>query len=202
VNTNQPEQIGRYRLVERVGRGAMGVLYRVIDPVLDREVAIKLMLLDFSEDKEQMRARFFREARAIAKLQHRNIVTVFEFAEENNTPYIVMEYLNGSSLASRMASPRPLSLDEKLGITIQLCDALNYAHQQGVVHRDVKPANVFLLSDGSVKLLDFGIAKLQSSTLTRTAEVFGSVAYMSPEQVASSNVDGRADIFSTGVVLY
>src|SRR5262245_12984716 len=181
----------------------MGVLYRGVDPVLDREVAIKLMLLEFSDDQAQMRARFFREARAVAKLQHRNIVTVFEFAEEHNTPYIVMEFLNGTSLASRMTSTAPLSLEERLSIMVQLCEALHYAHQQGVVHRDVKPANVFLLSDGTVKLLDFGIAKVSTSTLTRTAEVFGSVAYMSPEQVAGANtVDGRSDIFSAGVVLY
>src|SRR5262245_59744343 len=182
----------------------MGVLFRGIDPVLDREVAIKLMLLDFSEDEEQLRARFYREARAIAKLQHRNIVTVFEFAEENTTPYIVMEFLQGASLASRMKSPLPISLEDKLNIVSQLCDALNYAHEQGVVHRDVKPANVFLLPDGSVKLLDFGIAKVQISTqMTRTRDVLGSVSYMSPEQADGAGpTDGRSDIFSTGGLLY
>jgi len=198
-----PATIGRYEVIERVGRGGMGVLYRGIDPVLDREVAIKLMLLDFSEDEEQLRARFYREARAIAKLQHRNIVTVFEFAEENTTPYIVMEFLQGTSLADRMKSPLPLSLDDKLNIMTQLCEALHYAHAQGVVHRDVKPANVFLLPDGSVKLLDFGIAKVATSTLTRTREMLGSISYMSPEQVAGSGtIDGRSDIFSSGVLMY
>src|SRR5262245_46111382 len=181
----------------------MGVLFRGMDPVLDREVAIKLMLVDFSEDEEQMRPRFYREARAAAKLQHRNIVTVFEFAEEGNTPYIVMEFLRGTSLAARMASPLPLTLDAKLDVIAQLCDALHYAHEQGVVHRDVKPANVFLLNDGTVKLLDFGIAKVTTSTLTRQGDVLGSASYMSPEQVSGSDsVDGRADIFSVGVVLY
>src|SRR5262249_40316323 len=197
------EKIGRYQIIERVGRGGMGVLYRGMDPVLDREVAIKLMLVDFSEDEEQMRPRFYREARAAAKLQHRNIVTVFEFAEEGNTPYIVMEFLRGTSLAARMASPLPLALADKLDVIAQLCDALKYAHEQGVVHRDVKPANVFLLNDGTVKLLDFGIAKVTTSTLTRQGDVLGSASYMSPEQVSGSeSVDGRADIFSTGVVLY
>src|SRR4029078_10404023 len=116
VATNIPEKIGRYQVIERVGRGGMGVLYRGVDPVLDREVAIKLMLVDFCEDEEQMRPRFYREARAAAKLQHRNIVTVFEFAEEGTTPYIVMEFLRGTSLAARMVSPLPLVLDAKVDI--------------------------------------------------------------------------------------
>jgi len=181
----------------------MGVLYRGFDPVLDREVAIKLMHADFSEDTEQMRPRFYREARAAAKLNHRNIVTIFEFAEESNIPYIVMEFLKGTSLGARMNAQPPLTLDDKLNVVAQLCDGLSYAHEQGVVHRDVKPDNVFILEDGSVKLLDFGIAKLTTSTLTRQGDVLGSASYMSPEQVGGSeSVDGRADIFSTGVVLY
>jgi serine/threonine-protein kinase len=203
VASANPEQVGRYKILERVGRGGMGVLLRGIDPVLDREVAIKLMLVDFSEDAEQMRPRFYREALAAAKLQHPNIVTVFEFAEDGTTPYIVMEFLRGTSLAARMTSPLPLTLDEKLSIIAQLCSALHYAHAQGVVHRDIKPANIFLLPDGSVKLLDFGIAKLATSTMTRQGDVLGSASYMSPEQVSGSpSIDGRSDIFSTGVVLY
>jgi serine/threonine-protein kinase len=197
------EKIGRYQVLERVGKGGMGVLYRGFDPVLDREVAIKLMHADFSEDTEQMRPRFYREARAAAKLNHRNIVTIFEFAEESNVPYIVMEFLKGTPLGARMNSQPPLTIDDKLNVVAQLCDGLAYAHEQGVVHRDVKPDNVFILEDGQVKLLDFGIAKLQTSTLTRQGDVLGSASYMSPEQVGGSeSVDGRADIFSTGVVLY
>jgi serine/threonine-protein kinase len=202
-NQQQLERIGRYQVLERVGKGGMGVLYRGFDPVLDREVAIKLMLTDFSEDTEQMRPRFYREARAAAKLNHRNIVTIFEFAEESNVPYIVMEFLRGTPLGGRMNGQPPLSIDDKLNIVAQLCDGLAYAHEQGVVHRDVKPDNVFLLEDGSVKLLDFGIAKLTSSNLTRQGDVLGSASYMSPEQVGGSDsVDGRADVFSTGVMLY
>ncbi len=197
------EKIGRYQVLERVGKGGMGVLYRGFDPVLDREVAIKLMHADFSEDTEQMRPRFYREARAAAKLNHRNIVTIFEFAEESNVPYIVMEFLRGTSLGARINGSPALTLDDKLNVVAQLCDGLSYAHEQGVVHRDVKPDNVFILEDGSVKLLDFGIAKLTSSTLTRQGDVLGSASYMSPEQVGGSeSVDGRADVFSTGVVLY
>jgi len=181
----------------------MGVLYRGVDSVLDREVAIKVMLVDFSDDTEQMRPRFYREAQAAAKLQHSNIVTIFEFAEDHNTPYIVMEFLRGTPLDARMASPLPLTLDDKLNIVAQLCNALNYAHEQGVVHRDIKPANLFILPDGTVKLLDFGVAKLTTSTLTRQGDILGSVSYMSPEQVSGSeSLDGRSDIFSAGVMLY
>ncbi len=201
--SSHPEKIGRYQVLERVGKGGMGVLYRGVDPVLDREVAIKVMLVDFSEDTEQMRPRFYREAQAAAKLQHSNIVTIFEFAEDNNTPYIVMEFLSGTPLDARMASPIPLTLDDKVNIVAQLCSALNYAHGQGVVHRDIKPANLFILPDGTVKLLDFGVAKLTTSTLTRQGDVLGSVSYMSPEQVSGSeSIDGRSDIFSVGVMLF
>jgi serine/threonine protein kinase len=198
-----PDKIGRYQILERVGRGGMGVLYRGHDPVLDREVAVKVMLADFSDDTEQMRPRFYREAKSAAKLQHRNIVTIFEFAEENNQPHIVMEFLRGSPLSSRMEENPPLTLDDKLDIVTQLCSGLGYAHKQGIVHRDVKPANVFILQDGTVKLLDFGIAKLATSTLTRQGDVVGSAPYMSPEQIAGAqDLDGRSDVWSTGVLLY
>jgi serine/threonine protein kinase len=200
---SMPDKIGRYQILERVGRGGMGVLYRGFDPILDREVAVKVMLADFSEDTEQMRPRFYREAKSAAKLQHRNIVTVFEFAEENNQPHIVMEFLRGSPLNTRMEENPPLTVDDKLDIVAQLCTGLGYAHSQGVVHRDVKPANVFILQDGTVKLLDFGIAKLATSTLTRQGDVVGSAPYMSPEQIAGAqDLDGRSDVWSTGVLLY
>lgn len=198
-----PDKIGRYQILERVGKGGMGVLFRGYDPVLDREVAVKVMLADFSDDTEQMRPRFYREAKSAAKLQHRNIVTVFEFAEENNQPHIVMEFLRGTPLSSRIEDKPDLTLDDKLDIVAQLCSGLGYAHSQGVVHRDVKPANVFLLQDGTVKLLDFGIAKLATSTLTRQGDVVGSAPYMSPEQIAGAqDLDGRSDVWSTGVLLY
>jgi serine/threonine-protein kinase len=198
-----PDKIGRYQILERVGRGGMGVLYRGFDPILDREVAIKVMLADFSEDTEQMRPRFYREAKAVAKLQHRNIVTIFEFAEENHQPHIVMEFLRGLPLNARMEQHPPLTLDDKLDVVAQLCSGLGYAHTQGIVHRDVKPANVFILEDGTVKLLDFGVAKLATSTLTRQGDVVGSAPYMSPEQIAGTqDLDGRSDVWSTGVLLF
>jgi serine/threonine-protein kinase len=198
-----PTQIGRYQIIERVGQGGMGVLYRGIDPVLDREVAIKVMIGDYADDLDQLRPRFQREARAIARLQHSNIVTVFEFAEDDGAPYIVMEFLRGASLSARAKAEPPLTMDEKVDIIAQLCTGLHYAHEQGIVHRDVKPANIFLLADGSVKLLDFGIAKLTSSTLTRQGDVLGSPSYMSPEQIMGlDTVDGRSDVFSAGAVLF
>ena len=199
----ESQTIGRYRILERVGRGGMGMLYRGIDPVLDREVAIKMMSAGIvAEDDDDARNRFFREARAAAKLQHRNIVTIFEFAEEHGVPYIVMEFLRGQSLTARMKSGPPLTLDQKLDVVTELCTGLEFAHENGVVHRDVKPANVWLLEDGSVKLLDFGIAKVASSTFTRHGDVLGSASYMSPEQVSGGEIDGRADIFSAAVLLY
>jgi hypothetical protein len=196
-----PRTIGRYEVIERVGRGGMGVLYRGRDPVLDREVAIKVMAGDFSAD-ESARTRFYREARASARLQHRNIVTIYEFAEDNGTPYIAMEFLRGQSLSQRMQASPPLTLVQKLDIVTQLLTGLHYAHEQGIVHRDVKPANIWLLDDGTVKLLDFGIAKIAASTMTSAGSVLGSAFYMAPEQVSGRDVDGRADIFAAGVVLY
>jgi hypothetical protein len=196
-----PTKIGRYEIIERVGRGGMGAVYRGHDTVLDREVAVKVMSSDFAAD-ETSRPRFYREARAAAKLQHRNIVTIFEFGEEDETPFIVMEFLRGQDLSKRVRAEPPLTLAQKIDIIAELCTGLHFAHEQGVIHRDVKPANIWLAPDGSVKLLDFGIAKFSSSTMTRQGSVFGSISYMSPEQVNGSDVDGRADIFSAGVVLY
>ena len=197
----QPRTIGRYEVLERVGRGGMGVLYRGRDPVLDREVAIKVMGGDFAAD-DSARTRFYREARASARLQHRNIVTIYEFAEDNGNPYIAMEFLRGQSLQARMAAAGAFPLVQKLDIVTQLLTGLHYAHEQGIVHRDVKPANIWLLEDGTVKLLDFGIAKIAASTMTSAGSVLGSAFYMAPEQVTGREVDGRADIFAAGVVLY
>ncbi len=197
----QPTKIGRYEVIERVGRGGMGAVYLGRDTVLEREVAIKVMSADFAAD-DTSRPRFYREARAAAKLQHRNIVTIFEFGEEDDTPFIVMEFLRGQDLSKRMRAEPPLTLEQKVEIIAELCTGLHFAHEQGVIHRDVKPANIWLVPDGSVKLLDFGIAKFSSSTMTRQGAVLGSISYMSPEQVSGLDVDGRADVFSAGVVLF
>jgi serine/threonine protein kinase len=194
-------RIGRFDIIERLGQGGMGVLYRATDPVLNREVAIKVLPADFLAD-EKTRARFYREARSAASLQHPNIVTIFDFGDELGIPYLVMEFLKGRDLAERMTSPPPLTLNEKLHISSQLCAGLAAVHERGIVHRDIKPANIWIESNGHVKLLDFGIAKLTSTTLTRAADFIGSTPYMSPEQLSGKQIDHRADIFSVGVVLY
>jgi serine/threonine protein kinase len=180
----------------------MGALFRAHDPVLDREVAIKTMLVDFAQD-EDGRARFYREARAVARLQHRNIVTLFDFGEDQGSPYIVMEFLVGQTIAEAVRAGTQMSVERIADIGAQLCTGLHFAHLRGVVHRDIKPPNIWLNDDGNVKLLDFGIAKFGDTTVTRIGGVVGSVSYMSPEQVSGSeDVDGRSDIFSVGIVLY
>ena len=195
-----PAKFGRYELLERIGQGTLGVLYRARDTVLGREVAVKIMAAGFLGD-ESAHNRFFHEARSAARLQHVNIVTMFEFGEQQETPYIVMEFLRGFSLAERMRQGTPLPLREKVDIATQLCAGLEAAHKQGVIHRDVKPANVWLCLNGTVKLLDFGIATAASSNAT-VADGFGSPGYMSPEQIEGREVDARSDIFSAGAVVY
>jgi serine/threonine protein kinase len=195
-----PARFGRYELLERIGQGSLGVLYRARDTVLGREVAVKVMAAGFLGD-EAAHARFFHEAKAAARLQHVNIVTMFEFGEQEDTPFIVMEFLRGFSLAERMRQSTPMPLREKVDIAIQLCAGLEAAHKQGVVHRDVKPANIWLCLNGTVKLLDFGIATAASSNAT-VADVFASPGYMSPEQIEGREVDTRTDIFSAGAVIY
>ena len=195
------DRIGKYQIRRLVARGGMGALYLAIDPDLDREVAVKVMSDDIMRD-EQGRARFYREAKAAARLQHRNIVTVFDFAHDGDVPYIVMEFLRGQNLADRLRSGPPFTLPATLDLTIQLCEGLHFAHGEGVVHRDVKPANIWVLPDGSVKLLDFGIAKSAAGTLTAGTAVVGSAAYMSPEQIEGQPVDARSDLFSVGAVLF
>ena len=196
-----PKSIGRYEILELVGKGGMGVLYRAIDPMLERDVALKMMHVDFTTD-QLARERFQREAKAVARLQHKNVVTIHELGEVDGAPYIVMEFLTGKDLDAILRSRRAMTLVEKIEIAIQLCHGLGYAHEQGIVHRDIKPGNVRVLEDGTVKLLDFGIAKFAMSSMTQTGTVMGTPSYMAPEQIAGTPVDGRADLFSVGVLLY
>jgi serine/threonine-protein kinase len=196
-----PKTIGRYDIIEMVGRGGMGVLYRAHDPMLERDVALKMMLVDFTMD-QSARERFQREAKAVARLQHRNVVTIHELGEHEGAPYIVMEFLSGSDLENLLVGEKPMALADKLDVAIQLCEGLGYAHEQGIVHRDIKPSNVRVLEDGTVKILDFGIAKFAVSTVTQSGTIMGTASYMSPEQIMGQPVDGRADLFSAGVLLF
>ena len=195
----EPRRIGRYELLERVGHGSLGALYRGRDSVLGRDVAVKVMAPGLLGNATA-HARFFRDARAAARLQHVNIVTIFEFGEHEQTPFIVMEFLRGQSLADRIRKGPPLSLLQKLEIGIQLCAGLDAAHAQDVVHRDIKPRNIWICEDGTVKVLDFGIANAASGS--GTFDVLAAPSYMSPEQIASKEVDRRTDIYSCGAVLY
>jgi len=196
-----PKTIGRYEIVSLIGRGGMGVLYRAKDSTLERDVALKMMLVDFSSD-QTARERFEREAKAVARLQHHNVVTIHELGQHDGAPYIVMELLGGEDLEAVMRHSDPLPLPTKLEIVAQLCEGLAYAHEQGIVHRDIKPGNVRVLEDGTVKILDFGIAKFAQSSMTQSGMVMGTAYYMAPEQILGNPVDGRADLFSVGVLLH
>jgi len=195
------KQIGRYRITGRIGRGGMGMVYRGVDDSLEREVAVKTLTAEGALD-EDSRRRFEVEARAAARLQHPNIVIVYERGEDRGVPFIAMELLPGTDLEALMRSGEEMLLAEKLGVVIQVCRGLAYAHERNVVHRDIKPSNVRLLDDGTAKIMDFGIAKLEGTQITRTGMVVGTVHYMSPEQVRGQKLDGRSDVFSLGVILY
>jgi serine/threonine protein kinase len=195
------KNIGKYVVLGELGKGGTGVVYRAIDPVLEREVAIKKHIVEGVEKEESIQ-RFLREARLIANLKHRNIVTVFELDQDPDGVYIVMELLRGEDLCEALRSRRRLSLEDKIRILAEIGRGLAHAHRKGVVHRDVKPRNVFLTEDGEVKLLDFGLAHISQSTLTGTGQVMGSPHYMSPEQILGRKADPRSDVFSLGSLFY
>lgn len=202
MDSNLPAKIGKYDVMEVIGRGGMGVVYKANDPHLDRIVAIKMITSGFAENPAQLK-RFFVEAKSLASLVHPNIVTVYDLGDFNGNPYLVMQYLEGEDLDSVLASRRSLSLLDKMNIIIQMCEGLSYAHRRNVVHRDIKPANIMLAADGVIKIFDFGIAKVGDQSVTKSAsQIVGTLYYMSPEQVNGHPVDGRTDLFSTGVVLY
>jgi len=196
-----PEHVGRYRVIDRIGKGAMGVVYGAMDEHLGRRVAVKLMLADFEEEPE-LRERFYREARITGQLAHRNIVTLFDLGEDKGRPFIVMELLDGVPLADYLGTAAASSIDVKMDLMMQLCDGLQNAHEAGVVHRDVKPSNIFVLKDGTLKVLDFGVARLAASSLTASGMLLGTPEYMAPEQARGQKMDGRSDVFSAGGVCY
>jgi serine/threonine-protein kinase len=202
-----PSTLGRYEIRSVIGRGMMGVVYEAVDPALGRIVALKTIQLGFGISDHERRVfeeRFLTEARLAAGLNHPAIVVVHDVGwdDQSGTPFMALEYLKGVTLADRLEDGRPLDWRESLRIIAKIADALHVAHQDGVVHRDVKPANIMLLPSGEPKIMDFGIAKAPTSQLTAAGDVFGTPSYMSPEQATGVAVDGRSDIFSLGTILY
>ncbi|MHC1742534.1 MAG: protein kinase [Syntrophobacteraceae bacterium] len=196
-------QYGRYRIVKELGKGSMGVVYQAHDPQIDRSVALKVLRPD-RVTSETFRHRFLKEARAVGRLSHTNIVVVYDIGEDHGTVYISMEFLEGKPL-SDLVQQEKFTEAEAVEVGIQVADALDYAHRKGIVHRDIKPSNIIIQPDGQVKITDFGIAHIddpEATQQTQAGEILGTPAYMSPEQVLGQQVDGRSDLFSLGVILY
>jgi serine/threonine protein kinase len=196
------QQIGRYEIIEELGKGAMGLVYKAMDPNIGRTVALKTMRLDVHGlEHNELLGRFRNEARAAGTLNHPNIVTIYDAGEHEGIFYIAMEFIEGRSLHEILVDNRVVAVEQVLSIARQVCAGLDYAHQHGVIHRDVKPANIMLTANGMAKIMDFGIAKAGGS-LTSTGQVLGTPNYMAPEQIKGKALDGRSDLFSLGVILY
>jgi serine/threonine-protein kinase len=197
-------QLGRYIIDSEIGRGAMGVVFKATDSVLQRTVAVKTVNMALEKDHaDKYEARFYQEARAAGALNHPNIVTVYDAGKAGDVVYMAMEYIQGVELRTLFVEGQPMGVPQALSIAAQVAEGLGYAHQQGVVHRDIKPANIMVVADGPVKITDFGIARMRASAdLTQTGVMLGSPKYMSPEQVIGKRADHRSDIFSLGVILY
>jgi serine/threonine-protein kinase len=204
-----PKKIGRYEILDELGHGAMGTVYRAKDPAMDRVVALKtiISLVLASEQGSDFRERFFREARAAGALAHPGIVPVFDVGEHEGLPFLVMEFISGKTLADTIKRGERLTLDRVCEMGQKIAEALGYAHQHGVIHRDIKPANILITSKEAhgierPKITDFGVAKLAVGHTTLTGQILGTPAFMPPEQITGAPIDGRADLFSLGVVLY
>ncbi len=193
--------IGKYEITAELGRGAMGEVYKARDPLIGRMVALKVITSGLT-NKPELLERFYQEARSAGALQHPNIVTVYELGKEGDLPFIAMEYLGGDSLEKMIARQMPLPLAQKVGYIIQICRALEYAHKHGVVHRDIKPGNIMGTTEGTVKVVDFGIARLVDASKTQTGTLIGTLGYMSPQQLRGEHADERSDIWAVGVLFY
>src|SRR5262245_59769377 len=203
------KQLGRYDLTRVLGKGAMGIVYEGLDPKLHRKVAIKTILkghLDDDDAAKEYSMRFMREAQAVARLNHAHIVQVYDFGEEQEVAYIVMEFIKGKELKNFFDANERFELKEAVRIMCELLDALDFAHEGGIVHRDIKPANVMIDAQARVKLADFGVARVtddrSAAEKTQAGTMVGTPAYMSPEQITGGNIDRRTDVFSAGIILY
>ncbi|MCL4821044.1 MAG: protein kinase [Vicinamibacteria bacterium] len=195
-------RIGKYEIAKPLGKGAMGMVYLAHDTMLERDVALKVMVASIADDDE-LKRRFEREAKAVAKMTHPNVVMVFDLGyHTDGSPYLAMELLKGMDLQKAMRTPPPMSVERKCQIMLQVLAGLAHAHGAGIVHRDIKPANIFINQDGSVKIMDFGVARLTTASMTGTGSIVGTADYMSPEQVKGAKVDGRSDLFSVGCMLF
>ena len=194
---------GRYEIVNELGRGTMGVVYKAHDPQIDRMVALKVLRPDRVVSQDFV-LRFLREAKAIGRISHPNIVTVYDVGQDHGTIYIAMEYLEGRPL-NEVIKDRTVPVDETVGMCVQVAEALEYAHRQGITHRDIKPSNIILTSDNRIKLTDFGIARIEdpdAAQQTQAGDILGTPVYMAPEQVMGQKADGRTDLYALGVIAY
>ncbi|MBI5179326.1 MAG: serine/threonine protein kinase [Nitrospinae bacterium] len=200
-----PKTLGRFDVVGELGRGAMGVVYKGMDPKLQRPVALKVIQFGMSKDDAdqlQIKERFLVEARATGSLQHSNILTIYDAGDEGDLTYIAMEFLEGGNLEDKIKGSKFQDYDEIIDIARQIAEGLDHAHSKGIVHRDIKPANIMMANGTVPKIADFGLARLSNSTLTTTGTVLGTPSYMAPEQIRGRKVDGRADLFALGVIFY